>query len=338
MSVIKSKKDLIFYIACTNSNYNGDPDAGNLPRTDYNDDSGILTDVALKSRIRDFVYTVYGEQEGFDIVIKHGANINRAIFDSVKEVHGGEEVLKNKDFKNTKVAESREILCKRYWDIRAFGGVMSTGLNSGEIQGAVQVNMSNSLDPVEIHDIAITRKAVTDGKDFKTEQEFIDWEKNTPDDKKRTIGRKQFASFALFEVEVHVSVFNAEKSGFTDDDFDKLLQAILNMYSFKPSASKQGMEVVGPIFIFDHVGKDTTTDEKSRLNEMKIGCAPFYKLRQCVDVRKKEEVTYPKSYLDYEAVFHKDKLPNGVRIGFKLDTFSDIEWDNLSDNSWFKVV
>lgn len=160
------------------------------------------------------------------------------------------------------------------------------------------------------------------------------WEEAQSEDKLRTMGRKQIIPFGLYEVRGFVSANLAEETGFDEEDLNILFESILNMYEHDRSASKGEMAVVSPLIIFKHVGTDS--DAEQRVRQAKLGCAPAHKLFDLVKVTKKAAVAYPRSYRDYDAVVKLDKVPSGVRIGFKPDPFSPIVWDALPDGEdWF---
>ena len=160
-------------------------------------------------------------------------------------------------------------------------------------------------------------------------------ENEKPEDKLRTMGRKQFIPFGLYEIRGFISANLAAETGFDQEDLDLLFEAILNMYEHNRSASKGEMEVVSPLIIFKHVGTDS--DLEQRVRQAKLGCAPAHKLFDLVEVKKKESVMYPRSYHDYDAIIHLNHVPKGVEVGFKEDAFGDIVWNQLPENEeWFK--
>lgn len=199
----------------------------------------------------------------------------------------------------------------------------------------MQITFGKSLDPVLPLDISITRMAVADKvKDGAVVEDYMAWEEAQSEDKLRTMGRKQIIPFGLYEVRGFVSANLAEETGFDEEDLNILFESILNMYEHDRSASKGEMAVVSPLIIFKHVGTDS--DAEQRVRQAKLGCAPAHKLFDLVKVTKKAAVAYPRSYRDYDAVVKLDKVPSGVRIGFKPDPFSPIVWDALPDGEdWF---
>jgi CRISPR-associated protein Csd2 len=327
---IQNRYEFMYYVSCTNANPNGDPDMGNTPRMDPQTMQGYITDVATKRRIRNYVDTAYHGEDGMNIIIQQATNINRHIAQAKRDA-GFEDCAKGKDA----VYAGRRKACEIFYDVRTFGAVMSTGPNAGQVRGPVQITFGKSLDPVLPLDISITRMAVADKvKDTATVEDYEAWEAEQSEDKLRTMGRKQLIPFGLYEVRGFISANLAAETGFDDNDLRILFEAILNMYEHDHSASKGEMAVVSPLIIFKHVGTDT--DEKQRVRQAKLGCAPAHKLFDLVEVRKKPDVKYPRSYQDYTALVHLDKLPQGVQIGFQCEPFGDITWDDLpEEEAWF---
>lgn len=326
---IKNRYEFMYYVSCTNANPNGDPDMGNTPRVDPQTMQGYLTDVSTKRRIRNYVEMAYGGEDGMEIIIQQSTNINRHIARAKREA-GFEDCAKGKDA----VYAGRRKACQLFYDVRTFGAVMSTGPNAGQVRGPVQIAFGKSLDPILPLDISITRMAVADAIDNGTVEAYQEKEDATPEDKLRTMGRKQIIPFGLYEVRGFISANLAGETGFDETDLKVLFEAILNMYEHDHSASKGEMAVVSPLIIFKHVGTDS--DEKQRERQAKLGCAPAHRLFNLVHVEKKEEVLYPRSYHDYTAAVHLDGVPAGVEIGFLRDPFGEISWNRLPDGEpWF---
>lgn len=327
---IQNRYEFMYYVACTNSNPNGDPDMGNTPRIDPQTMQGYITDVATKRRIRNYIDMAYAGEDGMNIIIQQSTNINRHIARAKKEA-GVEECAKTKEA----VYAGRKKACELYFDVRAFGAVMSTGPNAGQVRGPVQIAFGKSLDPVLPLDIAISRMAVADNAGgAETVEAFLEWEKQQPEDKLRTMGRKQIIPFGLYEVRGFISANLAAETGFDDSDLKALFEAILNMYEHDHSASKGEMAVVSPLIIFKHTGTDT--DPAQRIRQAKLGCAPAHKLFDLVKVQKKIGVENPRGYRDYDASVKLDKIPAGVEIGFQSSAFEAPVWGKLPETEdWF---
>ena len=328
---IQNRYELMYYVACTNANPNGDPDMGNTPRIDPQTMQGFISDGATKRRIRDYVVTAHGGEPGMEIIVQQATNLNRHIARAKREA-GFEDCAKGKDA----VYAGRRKACELFYDVRTFGAVMSTGPNAGQVRGPVQFTFGKSLDPVLPLDISITRMAIA--KNLKENSTMEDYQKDedaTPEDKLRTMGRKQLIPFGLYEVRAFISANLAAETGFDDGGLQVLFEAILNMYEHDRSASKGEMEVVSPLILFKHVGTDS--DENQRRRQAKLGCAPAHRLFELVDVHRKPNVEIPRSYRDYDAIVHLDKVPAGVEIGFQRDAFGPIVWEALPEQEdWLR--
>lgn len=323
---IKNRYEFLYYVACTNANPNGDPDMGNMPRVDPQTMQGFITDVATKRRIRNYIEMAYEGQPGMGIFVKKSVNLNRQI--ALVRREAGIEGAKDK----SAVYAGRRKACELFFDVRTFGAVMSTGPNAGQVRGPVQIAFAKSLDPVLPLDISITRMAAALGEKDKSYEEYEKLEREAPEDKLRTMGRKQIIPFGLYEVRGFISANLAAETGFDEDDMKALFEAILNMYEHDHSASKGEMEVVSPLIVFKHEGTDT--DPVQRARQAKLGCAPAHKLFELVRVTKKTDCL--RSYRDYEAKAALTQVPAGVRMGFLRDPYGEIVWDELPrGESWF---
>lgn len=327
---IQNRYELMYYVACTNANPNGDPVWATHPAK-IATMQGFISDGATKRRIRDYVVTAHGGEPGMEIIVQQATNLNRHIARAKREA-GFEDCAKGKDA----VYAGRRKACELFYDVRTFGAVMSTGPNAGQVRGPVQFTFGKSLDPVLPLDISITRMAIA--KNLKENSTMEDYQKDedaTPEDKLRTMGRKQLIPFGLYEVRAFISANLAAETGFDDRDLQGLFEAILNMYEHDRSASKGEMEVVSPLILFKQVGTDS--EENQRRRAAKLGCAPAHRLFELVDVHRKPNVEIPRSYRDYDAVVHLDKVPAGVEIGFQRDAFGPIVWGVLPEQEdWLR--
>ena len=325
---IKNRYEFVILFDVENGNPNGDPDMGNTPRVDPQTMRGYITDVATKRRIRNYVDMAYHDEPGMNIIIQQSTNINRHIARAKREA-GFEDCAKGKDA----VYAARRKACELFYDVRTFGAVMSTGPNAGQVRGPVQIAFARSLDPILPMDISITRMAVADAIKDGTLEDYEKAEAETPEDKLRTMGRKQIIPFGLYEVRGFISANLAGETGFDEHDLSVLFEAILNMYEHDHSASKGEMAVVSPLILFRHVGTDS--DEAQRARQAKLGCAPAHKLFELVNVHRKADVAYPRSYRDYEARVSLDRVPRGVDIGFLTQAGGDVCWNALpQDEDW----
>lgn len=312
--LVSNRYEFLFMFDCENGNPNGDPDAGNAPRIDPQDMFGIVTDVAIKRRIRNYVQVARGNTMPNAIFVEHATNLNRFIVKAHEETGEGPVVMEkgaNKD----KVNRARRWMCDNFYDVRTFGAVMSTGPNAGQVRGPLQLSFARSIDPVLPLDLSITRMAVAENvKGAKSSEDYAKWEEEQPEDKLRTMGRKAFIPYGLYAAKGFISAFLAEDTGFTEEDLSLFWEALLKMYDHDRSSSKGLMSVREPIFVFKHVGTDS--DEKQRTQQAKLGCAPAHRLFDLVEIHKKGGVEAPRSFNDYEVVFHADRLPRGVEAGF----------------------
>ncbi len=259
-----------------------------MPRIDPETGHGIVTDVCIKRKIRNYIEVVKGEQQGFDIYVKNGVVLNEQ---HRKAYEAFELKPENKKLpKDEKVAkELTGYMCKNFYDIRTFGAVMSNEVNCGQVRGPVQFNFARSIDPIFSQDLTITRCAVTNLKDL---------------DKERTLGRKQIVSYGLYKMEGYISANLAEKvTGFDENDLEILWEALLNMFEHDHSASR-GKMATRKLFIFEH--------------ETALGNAPSHKLFDLINIEKKDKSKPSRTFNDYEVSVDKNNLPSGVKLIEKL--------------------
>ena len=339
---IKNRYEFMYFVECINGNPNGDPDMGNSPRIDPQDMHGLISDVAVKRRIRNYVQAAYGDKERFNIVVQNATNINKFI------AKANEECGSNaKQGSKEKVNAARKWMCDNYYDVRTFGAVLSTGANAGQVRGPVQFTFLRSVDPVLPLDISITRMAVADKlKDNATYAEYEKWEKEQPEDKLRTMGRKQLIPYGLYEGRGFISANLAEDcgtakgTGFDEKDLNIFWEGLLNMYEHDRSASKGQMSTIQPLIIFKHIGTDTNLVQREK--QAKLGCAPAQRLFDVVKVNKKEDVEFPRSYRDYSMTVNMSGIPKGVEIGFASNITGNeiISWNKLPEElgEWVKLI
>lgn len=320
--VIQNRYEFIYLFDCENGNPNGDPDAGNAPRIDPQDLRGLVSDVAQKRRIRDFVQIAHAGVPGYEIFMQRAVNLNTAIAEEFIAANGtlpGMEAAGSEDdegpvavsedsggkkSKATKaqVERAQAGMTRRFYDIRTFGAVLSTGPNAGQVRGPVQITFAKSVDPILSMDCSITRVAKTgEVKSAKTAADFAKWEAEQPEDTLRTMGRKEIVPYGLYVAKGFISANLGAQTGFSEGDLRLLWQAILNMYEHDRSASK-GLMTVHPecAFVFRHVGTDS--DPVQRVQQAKLGCAHAHKLFELVTRRvvKRAGVESPRHISDYE--------------------------------------
>lgn len=316
---IRNRYEFLFLFDCENGNPNGDPDAGNAPRIDPQTRLGLVSDVAIKRRIRNYVQLARGNEMPNAIFVEHATNLNTKIALGHEETGGMPPWdAKKKRWKTTreKAEAAGRWLCDNFFDVRTFGAVLSTGPNAGQVRGPVQIAFARSLDPVLPLDLSITRMAVADNEIKGAgvgSAEFKRWESEQPEDELRTMGRKTLIPYGLYIGRGFISAHLAEKTGFSEDDVALLWEAILGMYDHDRSASKGMMSVRSPLFVFKHVGTDPNPEQ--RLRQAMLGCAPAHRLLEgVVEITKKAGVREPRSFGDYDVVVHEDRVPPGIEL------------------------
>ena len=285
--VIKNRYDFVILFDVENGNPNGDPDAGNMPRVDPETGLGLVTDVCLKRKIRNYVEMAKEDSAGYRIYIKDQVPLNRNDAEAL-EYLGIDKDLKTAKKNDPEIdIKIRDWMCANFYDIRTFGAVMTTfvkgALNCGQVRGPVQLGFARSIDPIVPQEVTITRVAITTEADA---------------EKKGTeMGRKYIVPYGLYRAEGFVSANLARKStGFSEDDLQLLWQAILNMFENDHSAAR-GKMAVRELIVFKHASE--------------LGNAPSYKLFDAVHIARKDGVEIPRSYHDY-AVTVEESLPVGV--------------------------
>lgn len=289
MEAIKNRYEFVILFDVENGNPNGDPDAGNMPRIDPETGYGLVTDVCLKRKIRNYVETVKENETGYRIYVKENVPLNRSDAEAYKHVGVDSAKLKEAKKKDDKLDEKiRDFMCSNFFDIRTFGAVMTTfvkgALNCGQVRGPVQLGFARSVDPVMPQEVTITRMAITTEADA---------------EKKSTeMGRKYIIPYGLYRAEGYVSANLARKTtGFSDADLELLWQAILNMFELDRSAAR-GKMAVRELIVFKH--------------DSELGNAPAYKLFESVKIQRKPDVVTPRAFADYEITVSETEVPAGV--------------------------
>lgn len=284
---IKNRYDFVILFDVENGNPNGDPDAGNMPRVDPETGCGLVTDVCLKRKIRNYVEMAKEGEAGCRIYIKDQVPLNRSDAEALDYlgINGDLKAAKKDDPEIDR--KIRDFMCQNFYDIRTFGAVMTTfvkgALNCGQVRGPVQLSFARSIDPVVPQEITITRVAITTEADAES--------------KGTEMGRKYIVPYGLYRAEGYVSANLARKvTGFSEEDLQLLWQAILNMFENDHSAAR-GKMAVRELIVFKH--------------DSELGNAPAYKLFESVQVKRKSDVEVPRSYHDYEVTV-SDELPSGV--------------------------
>ena len=296
--VIKNRYEFVILFDVENGNPNGDPDAGNMPRIDPESGLGLVTDVCLKRKIRNYIETVKEDEKGYKIYIREDVPLNRSDkeacqalgvdeVDDKKQTEALKKLKKNDPDADRKL---RDYMCREFYDVRTFGAVMTTfvkaSLNCGQVRGPVQIGFARSIDPIISQEVTITRVAITTEKDA--------------ENKSTEMGRKNIVPYGLYRAEGYISANLARKvTGFSEEDLELLWDAIINMFEHDHSAAR-GKMAVRELIVFKH--------------SKELGDCPAYKLFDAVEVRKNAEKEYPRCYQDYTVELHKDKIPGSVEV------------------------
>lgn len=287
--VIKNRCDFIILFDVENGNPNGDPDAGNMPRIDPECGYGLVTDVCLKRKIRNYVETAREGEDGYRIYVKEQVPLNRSDNEALASLNVAGDLKAAKKEDPDLDRKLRDYMCKNFYDIRTFGAVMTTfvkgALNCGQVRGPVQLSFARSVDPIVPQEVTITRIAITTEADA--------------ENKGTEMGRKYIVPYGLYRAEGYVSANLARKTtGFSEEDLSLLWEAILNMFENDHSAAR-GKMAVRELLVFRH--------------DSELGNAPSHKLFDAVKVARRDGVTTPRSYADY-TVTVAERLPDGVTL------------------------
>ena len=284
MTTLNNRYEFVLLFDIKNGNPNGDPDAGNMPRLDPETNQGLVTDVCLKRKIRNFVELTQADKSGYAIYMQEKAvlnNLNKLAY----EAQGLKHVPKKLPPEADKAKALTQFMCDHFFDIRTFGAVMSTDVNTCTVRGPVQIAFARSIDPVFPQEISITRMAVTNEKDA---------------EKERTMGRKHIIPYGLYRAHGFVSASLAEKTGFSDEDLQILWKSLSEMFEHDHSAAR-GEMATQKLIIFKHNDK--------------LGNAPSHKLFDLVKVKLATENEKPaRDFSDYEVIINRKDLPAGVEL------------------------
>ena len=282
---LTNRYDFVYLFDVKDGNPNGDPDAGNMPRVDPETGDGLITDVCLKRKVRNFVQMTQGDHSGRQIFIKEKAILNNLIAEAHEQ-----EAVKSKSAGDA-TAAARDWMCAKYFDIRCFGAVMSTGgkeKNAGQVRGPIQLTFSRSLDPIFAQDHSITRMAVA------TEKEA---QKQSGDN--RTMGRKATVPYGLYRCHGFVSAHLAGQTGFSEDDLELFWQALEHMFDHDRSAARGEMTARG-LYIFQHSSQ--------------LGNAPAHSLFERVSAKLQDPSKPPRNFSDYQLNINQDNLPAEINL------------------------
>lgn len=279
MNELKNRIDFVYIFDVQDGNPNGDPDAGNLPRVDAETGMGLVTDVCIKRKVRNYVQVAKGLANGYDIFVKEKAVLNN-------EIDKAHDDAKVKAAQN-KITAARQYMCEHYYDIRTFGAVMSTGKNAGQVRGPIQLTFARSVNPVATSEHSITRIAVATPKEAESQN-----------GENHTMGRKATIPYGLYVCHGFISANLAQQTGFTEDDLALFFDALKNMFDLDRSAAR-GLMSAQKLIVFRHASE--------------LGNAPANKLFDLVKVEKTTN-DVPRSFKDYAVSINTSALPNGVTV------------------------
>lgn len=296
MNELQNRYDFVLFFDVKDGNPNGDPDAGNLPRVDPETGQGLVTDVCLKRKLRNYVLLTRGGAPGYDIFIKEKAVLNDAIdaaYAAIGNKSDREDGAKAKGRKKERgegeeVDRARKEMCRAYFDIRAFGAVLSTGKNAGQVRGPVQLTFGRSIDPVVALEHSITRMAVA------SEEEA---EKQGGEN--RTMGRKNTVPYGLYRSHGFVSPAFARQTGFANEDLELLWSAIENMFEHDRSAAR-GLMTMRRLVCFKHSSA--------------LGDAPAHRLFEAVTARRRDATRPTREFTNYELTIDRNRIPSSVEV------------------------
>ncbi len=292
MTAIQNRYEFVYLFDVTNGNPNGDPDAGNMPRLDPETNRGLVTDVCLKRKVRNFVEMTKNGAPGHAIYMQERAVLNRA--NKLSWEKQAIEPEKKGDYSKLpkdreKAQQLTDWMCANFYDIRTFGAVMTTEINCGQVRGPVQIAFAQSIDPVVPVEISITRSSVTNERDL---------------EKERTMGRKHIVPYGLYRAHGFIAASLAERTGFSSADLTLFWDALKNMFEHDHSAAR-GEMAARRLIVFKH--KD------------KLGNAPAHKLFEAVEVARREgTTTAPRSFGDYAVAIDRSRIPEGVEVDDKV--------------------
>lgn len=325
--IVANRHDILILFDVTNGNPNGDPDAGNMPRIDPTTNKGLVSDVCLKRKIRNYIESFclspadssknppkQDDSRENKIMIHQGAVINKIVDEA--EEPASKKVDSKKD-KDKWQLEALKWLCSKYYDLRAFGAVISTGnkifkgSSYGQVRGPIQFTFGRSIDPITPLDISITRCAVADEK----EKEALEKSADRGSGENRTMGNKHIVPYALYAAKAYISPVFAEKTSFTDDDLKLFFEALQHMFTHDQSAARAEMTVRG-IYDFEHVGTQDPNNAEQNRREARLGCYHAHKLFEGIKVDLKPGKAYPESFDDYKdqivCTWTEETMPKGV--------------------------
>lgn len=317
MTAIANRYDFTLIFEVTNGNPNGDPDAGNLPRLDPETNKGLVSDVSLKRKIRNYIELARAGQESFHIYVEEGAILNEKHREAYKALRPG-DAKAEKDAKlnpkdDKEALKLRDFMCANFFDVRTFGAVMSTGINCGQVKGPVQLTFASSVEPIMPLEISITRMAATNEAEKKQKAEGDDSADRTDN---RTMGRKHIVPYGLYVAHGFISARFAERTGFSDSDLDLLFEALSAMFEHDRAAAR-GQMATRKLIVFKHENALGNAPAHALFDRVKIGRNVGGEFRSVDDKRIGNEPPARK-FSDYIIEIDRENLPSGIEIIEKL--------------------
>ncbi|VDS10468.1 hypothetical protein PARHAE_03684 [Paracoccus haematequi] len=312
MTTLSRRHDFVLIFDVTNGNPNGDPDAGNLPRLDPETNHGLVTDVSLKRKIRNYVELAREGAEGHHIYVQEGAILNEKHRQAYVALRGDEKSKKDAKLNPRDDAEAtalRDFMCRNFFDVRTFGAVMSTGINCGQVKGPVQMTFANSVEPVLPVEISITRMAATNEAEQKKKAEGDDSDQRTDN---RTMGRKHIVPYGLYVAHGFVSAKFAERTGFSEADLDLLFEALANMFEHDRAAAR-GEMTSRKLIVFRHANALGNAPAHRLFDLVQIGRNVDGEFR-ALDDRGLSNLPPARKFTDYSVHIDRERLPEGVEI------------------------
>lgn len=319
MSALASRHEFVVLFDVANGNPNGDPDAGNLPRLDPETNHGLVSDVCLKRKIRNYVELAKGDESGFRIYVQDGSILNEKHREAYIDARPSDDKVTKEAKLNPKddaeAKKLRDFMCANFFDIRTFGAVMGTGINCGQVRGPVQFAFATSVEPIVPIEISITRMAATTEKEKKDKAQSDEGDGNERTDN-RTMGRKHIVPYGLYRAHGFVSAKLAERTGFSEADLDLLLEAVENMFEHDRSAAR-GEMAVRKLIVFRHDCALGKAPAHSLFDRVKVGRNIDGDFRAVNDPAIDNRPS-ARSFADYLVTIDRDDLPEGVEIVERL--------------------
>lgn len=312
MTALANRYDFVLLFDVSKGNPNGDPDAGNLPRLDPETNHGLVSDVSLKRKVRNYVELAKGGEPRFNIYVQEGAILNEKHREAYKAVRpDNDKVAKDKSLNpqnDDEAIKLRQFMCDNFFDVRTFGAVMSTGINCGQVRGPVQMTFAHSVEPIVPQEISITRMAATNEREKTERQEGSDSDERADN---RTMGRKHIVPYGLYRAHGFISAKLAERTGFSNADLDLLFQALENMFEHDRSAAR-GEMATRKLVIFKHASALGNAPAHALFDRVKVG-RNIDGAFQTID-RRLDNYPPAREFSDYAIDIERDGLPEGVEI------------------------